>query len=109
GQDLFCEVPLAFSTAALGGSLDVPTLEGRSDIKIPAGTQNNTVFRLRDKGITHLNSSRKGDLHIRVQIEVPTKLNTAQKEKLKEFAESIGEKNSPIHQSFFKKAKGFFK
>ena len=87
----------------------MPTLEGRSDIKIPAGTQNNTVFRLRDKGITHLTSSRKGDLHIRVQIEVPTKLSTAQKEKLKEFAESIGERNSPIHQSFFKKAKGFFK
>ena len=102
-------MPLAFSTAALGGSLDVPTLEGRSNIKIPAGTQNDTVFRLRDKGITHLNSSRKGDLHIRVQIEVPTKLNTEQKKKLNEFAESIGEKNSPIHESFFEKAKKFFK
>jgi len=109
GQDLFCEVPLAFSTAALGGSLDVPTLEGRSNIKVPAGTQTNTVFRLREKGVTHINSPRKGDLHIRVQIEVPTKLNTSQKEKLKDFAESIGEKNSPIHQSFFKKAKSFFK
>lgn len=109
GQDLYCEVPLAFSTAALGGELDVPTLEGRSNIKIPAGTQNDTVFRLRDKGITHLNSSRKGDLHIRVQIEVPTKLNSEQKEKLSEFAESIGEKNSPIHESFFEKAKNFFR
>ncbi len=109
GQDLYCEVPLAFSTAALGGSLDVPTLEGRSDIKIPAGTQNDTVFRLRDKGMTHLNSSRKGDLHIRVQIDVPTKLNSDQKEKLDAFAESIGEKNSPIHESFFEKAKKFFK
>ena len=109
GQDLFCEVPLAFSTAALGGSLDVPTLEGRSNIKVPAGTQNNTVFRLREKGVTHINSARKGDLHIRVQIEVPTKLNASQKEKLKQFAESIGEKNSPIHESFFEKAKKFFK
>ena len=109
GQDLFCEVPLAFSTAALGGSLDVPTLEGRSNIKIPPGTQNDTVFRLRNKGITFLDSSRKGDLHIRVQIEVPTKLNSEQKEKLEEFAESIGEKNSPIHESFFEKAKKFFK
>ncbi|MFT4546168.1 MAG: molecular chaperone DnaJ [Verrucomicrobiales bacterium] len=108
GQDLFCDVPLAFSTAALGGSLDVPTLEGRSNIKIPAGTQNETVFRLREKGITHLNSSRKGDLHIRVQIEVPTKLNSEQKEKLNAFAESIGQKNSPIHESFFEKAKKFF-
>ena len=109
GQDLLCEVPLSFSTAALGGELDVPTLEGRANIKIPPGTQNNTVFRLRDKGVTHLNSSRKGDLHIRVQIEVPTKLNSEQKEKLNEFAESIGEKNSPIHESFFEKAKKFFK
>ena len=109
GQDLYCDVPLAFSTAALGGSLDVPTLEGRSNIKIPAGTQNETVFRLRDKGVVMLNSSRKGDLHFRVQIEVPTKLNSGQKEKLKEFAESIGEKNSPIHESFFEKAKKFFK
>ena len=109
GQDLYCEVPLAFSTAALGGELDVPTLEGRSNIKIPPGTQNDTVFRLREKGITHLNSSRKGDLHIRVQIEVPTKLNSEQKEKLSDFAESIGEKNSPIHESFFEKAKKFFK
>jgi molecular chaperone DnaJ len=109
GQDLYCDVPLAFSTAALGGSLDVPTLEGRSNIKIPASTQNETVFRLRDKGIIQLNSSRKGDLHFRVQIEVPTKLNPEQKEKLNEFAESIGEKNSPIHESFFEKAKKFFK
>ena len=76
---------------------------------LEGGTQNDTVFRLRDKGITHLNSSRKGDLHIRVQIEVPTKLNSEQKEKLSEFAESIGEKNSPIHESFFEKAKNFFR
>jgi len=109
GDDLYCEVPLSFSIAALGGELDVPTLEGKSSIKIPAGTQNETVFRLRNKGITHLNSTRKGDLHVRVQIEVPVKLNSGQKDKLKAFADSIGEKNSPVQESFFDKAKKFFK
>ena len=107
-NDLFCEVPMPFSTAAIGGELEVPTLEGKSSIKIPAGTQGGTTFRLRGRGIKGLRSAGKGDLHVKVQVEVPSKLNGEQKEKLKEFSESIGAKNNPMQESFFEKAKKFF-
>jgi len=107
-DDLYCEVPLPFSTAALGGELEVPTLTGSATMKVPAGTQGGTTFRLRDRGIASLSSGRKGDLHVEVQVEVPTKLNSDQKAKLQEFTESIGEKNSPMQESFFEKAKRFF-
>jgi len=106
--DLFCEVPLPFSTAALGGELKVPTLNGQASIKIPAGTQGGTVFRLREKGMPALSSQRRGDLNVRVQVEVPTKLSHSQQEKLREFAESIGDHNSPMQEGFFQKAKRFF-
>ena len=106
--DLFCEVPLPFSVAALGGELKVPSLDGQSSIKIPPGTQGGTVFRLRDKGMPNLNSGRRGDLNVRVQVEVPTRLNSNQQEKLRAFSESIGEHNSPMQEGFFKKAKRFF-
>ncbi len=108
GENLFCEVPMPFGIAALGGELKVPTLEGKSSIKIPAGTQGGTVFRLRGKGVKDLSSGYKGDLHVEVKVEVPTKLNSDQKEKLGEFTDSIGEKNSPMQESFFQKAKKFF-
>jgi len=108
GEDLFCEVPVSFSTAALGGELSVPTLEGKASIKVPAGTQGGTVFRLRNRGVQDLSSGRKGDLHVELQVEVPTRLDSAQKEKLKAFAESIGEENSPLHEGFLEKAKRFF-
>jgi len=107
-DELFCEIPLPFSTAALGGELEVPTLTGRATIKVPAGTQGGTIFRLRDRGMPSLSGRGKGSLNIEVQVEVPTKLNREQKEKLKEFTESIGDKNSPMQESFFEKAKGFF-
>ena len=107
-NDLFCEVPLPFVTAALGGEMKVPTLEGKSSIKIPAGTQGGTTFRLRNRGIKDLRSGGKGDLHVEVQVEVPTKLNSAQKEKLKDFSDSIGTKNNPMQESFVEKAKRFF-
>ena len=108
GEDLYCEVPVAFSTAALGGELEVPTLEGKASIKVPAGTQGGTVFRLRNRGVQDISSGRKGDLHVEVQVEVPTRLDDEQKEKLKTFSESIGEKNSPLHEGFLEKAKRFF-
>lgn len=108
GDDLHCEVPLPFSVAALGGELKVPTLEGQSSIKIPSGTQGGTVFRLRDKGVKDLSSRRKGDLHVHVQVEVPTRLNSEQQESLRAFSESIGDHNSPMHESFLEKAKRFF-
>ncbi len=108
GNTLFCEIPLPFSTAALGGELKVPTLDGQSSIKIPAGTQGGTTFRVRDKGMPALSGGIKGDLNVTVQVEVPTKLNKDQQEKLREFSESIGDQNSPVHQGFLEKAKRFF-
>ena len=108
GNDLFCEVPMRFSVATLGGELEVPTLDGKASIKIPAGTQGGTLFRLRDRGVPALSGGKKGDLHVRVQVEVPTKLNSEQQEKLREFAESIGDHNSPMQESFFQKARRFF-
>jgi molecular chaperone DnaJ len=107
-DDLFCEVPMPFATATLGGELKVPTLEGKSSIKIPPGTQGGTTFRLRNRGIKDLRTGGKGDLHIEVHVEVPTKLDSEQKEKLKAFSESIGEENNPMQESFFEKAKRFF-
>ena len=109
GDALFCEIPVSFTTASLGGEVEVPTLEGKAHLKIPAGTQGATVFKLRSKGIPSLNSSTRGDLMVRVLVEVPTKLNSEQRRKLEEFAELMGEDNSPMHQSFFDKAKEFFK
>ncbi|MAS95938.1 MAG: molecular chaperone DnaJ [Verrucomicrobiales bacterium] len=108
-SDLFCEVPLPFTMAALGGELVVPTLGGKASIKIPAGTQTNTSFRLRDKGVPDLQTGRKGDLMVNVQIEVPVKLTKDQERILGEFAETVTEKNHPVGESFFEKAKRFFK
>lgn len=108
GNTLFCEVPLPFSTAALGGELKVPTLDGQSSIKIPAGTQGGTTFRVRERGMPALSGGAKGDLNVTVQVEVPTKLSKEQQDKLRVFSESIGEQNSPVHQSFIAKAKRFF-
>src|SRR5690606_18863282 len=98
GTTLFCDIPLPFSTAALGGELKVPTLDGQTSIKIPAGTQGATTFRVRDKGMPALSGGRQGDLNVTVQVEVPTKLNKEQQEKLRSFSESIGDHNSPVHQ-----------
>ena len=108
GDDLFCEVPLPFAVAALGGELKVPTLDGQSSIKIPVGTQGGTVFRLRGKGVAALSGGRPGDLNVRIQVEIPIKLNGSQQDKLRAFADSIGEQNSPMQESFFQKAKRFF-
>ena len=107
-NDLYCEVPIPFSTAALGGELEVPTLEGKASIKIPSGTQSSTVFRLRDRGVQFLNSNERGDLHVQLQVEVPIKLDKEQKEIISQLSNSIGKKNSPIRESFFEKAKRFF-
>jgi molecular chaperone DnaJ len=107
-DNLFCEVPIRFSTAALGGEVHVPTLEGKAALKIPAGTQNATVFKLRGKGLPTLHSSQRGDLMVRVLVEVPTKLDSPARKKLEEFAELCGDENTPIHKSFFEKAKEWF-
>ncbi|MEO7932464.1 MAG: molecular chaperone DnaJ [Chthoniobacterales bacterium] len=108
-DNLYCELPISFTTAALGGELQAPTLEGKATLKIPAGTQSGTRFKLRDKGIKGLQSRGAGDLIVQVLVEVPSKLNAEQREKLAAFAEACGDENSPIHRSFFEKAKDFFR
>lgn len=109
GQDLYCEIPISFAKAALGGELKVPTLDGEAVIKIPAGTATGKVFRLRHKGIVALNSKSMGDLHVKVYVEVPAKLNAEQRAKLQAFADSCNEETNPEEQSFFRKAKEFFR
>lgn len=107
-SDLYCEVPLPFTLAALGGELEVPTLDGKAAVKVPAGTQTNTSFRLREKGLPDLQSGRKGDLLVNVQVEVPVKLSKDQEKLLREFEGTVTDKNHPVGESFFEKAKRFF-
>jgi molecular chaperone DnaJ len=109
GDDLHCEVPVSFIQAALGSEIEVPTLEGKSVIKIPAGTQSGAVFRVKGRGIKNLQGYGHGDLHARMQVEVPTRLSTEQKAKLQEFAALCNGQEAPMVQSFFEKAKKFFR
>jgi molecular chaperone DnaJ len=109
GDDLLCEVPVSFIQATLGAEIEVPTLDGKAVIKIPAGTQPNATFRMKGKGVKNLQGYGHGDLHVRVQVEVPTRLNHEQKAKLQEFAALCDGKETPMSQSFFEKAKKFFK
>jgi molecular chaperone DnaJ len=107
-DDLFCEVPIKFTLAALGGSIQVPTLFEQGTLKIPSGTQSGTTFRLRGHGMPRLRGNSKGDLLIRVQVEVPTKLTKKQTEQLEAFAEVCGDPANPVSKSFLDKAKKFF-
>ena len=109
GDDLLCEVPVGFVQAALGTDIEVPTLTGKAEIKIPAGTQPGTMFRLKGKGVKNVQGYGHGDLHVRVLVEVPSHLTSAQKAKLQEFAELCNGKESPLSQGFFEKAKKLFK
>ena len=108
-DNLYCELPIAFSVAALGGELDVPTLEGKAHLKVPAGTQSGQTFKLRGKGIVHVNGRERGDLFARLIVEVPTRLNAEQRAKLEEFSSSCGDENTPMRKSFFERAKEFFR
>ena len=109
GSDLLCEVPVSFVQAALGADIEVPTLEGRATIKIPAGTQSHSTFRVKGKGVKNLQDHGHGDLHVRVQVEVPTRLTAEQKAKLQEFAGLCDENVNPISKSFFDKARSLFR
>ena len=108
GDDLLCEVPVSFVQAALGAEIEVPALDGGTTIKIPPGTQPGTMFRLKSKGIRNVQGYGCGDLHVRINVEVPTHLSPDQKAKLHEFAELCNGKESPMSQSFFEKAKKLF-
>ena len=108
-DNLYCEVPISFTTAALGGEVPVPTLEGKASLKVPPGTQSGQSFRLRGKGIVHVNNRERGDLYARLLVEVPSHLDSEQRQKLEEFAALCGEDNAPLHRSFFERAKEFFR
>lgn len=88
GDDIYVKVPIPFAIAALGGEIEVPTLDGKAKLKIPAGTQNNTIFRMEGKGIPYLHDHGRGDENVEVVIEVPEKLSKKQKELLKEFEQA---------------------
>jgi molecular chaperone DnaJ len=109
GDDLLCDVPIQFIQAALGAEVEVPTLTGKAQIRIPAGTQTHTVFRLKGRGVKSLQGYGHGDLHVRIVVEVPRNLNAAQKAKLQEFAELCDSNVNPLSRTFFEKAKDFFK
>jgi len=109
GDDLLCEVPVSFVQAALGAEVDVPTMDGKTSIKVPAGTQPGTMFRLKGKGVKNIQGYGHGDLHVRITVEVPSQLSQAQKAKLEEFAALCNGKESPLSQGFFEKAKKLFK
>ncbi len=108
GDDLFCEIPIKFSLAALGGTIHVPTMEGKASLKIPAGTQSGTTFRLKGRGMPHLRGGAQGDQLIKVQVEVPTSLSSEQKKILEEFGRLSGDLDEPMSKGFFEKAKKFF-
>jgi molecular chaperone DnaJ len=108
-DNLYCEVPVSFTLASLGGEIAVPTLEGKANLKVPAGTQSGQVFKLRGKGVVNVNARDRGDLLARLLVEVPTRLNSEQRQKLEEFAALCGEENTPLHKSFFDRAKEFFR
>ncbi len=108
GEDLFCEIPIKFTLAALGGTIEVPTLSGKASLKIPVATQSGTTFRLRGKGVPSLRGGTQGDQLVRVQVEVPTTLTSEQRHLLEEFARVSGDANEPTSRSFFEKAKKFF-
>ncbi len=108
GEDLFCEIPIKFTVASLGGPIEVPTLTGRASLKIPAATQSGTTFRLRGKGIPNLRGGQHGDQLVRVHVEVPQSLSSEQRKILEEFARVSGDASEPTSKSFFEKAKKFF-
>ncbi len=95
GSDLYCEVPISFATAALGGVVEVQTLEGTERLEIPEGTQTGTAFLLRGKGMPDIDGHGRGNLHVIVRVDVPRRLTAEQREALKAFAEAMGEQIQP--------------
>ena len=105
GNNLYCEVPISFTSAALGGEVEVPTLEGRVMLKIPSETQTGRMFRMRGKGVRSLRSGAEGDLICKAVVETPVNLSDEQKELLKQFEESLNGAEIKLHKP---KAQGFF-
>jgi molecular chaperone DnaJ len=109
GDDLHCEVPIGITTAALGGKIEVPTLDGKAEIDLPEGTQSGKQFRLRGKGIKGLRASYPGDLYVHIAIETPVRLTEHQKKLLRELDASLKDpKHSPQHKGWMDRVKEFF-
>lgn len=108
GQDLWLEIPISFNQAALGDDIVVPTLEGKVSYKVPAGTQPGTVFRLKGKGIKGVRSGRKGDLYVKVTLEIPTKLNSKQKKAIEAMGKTVTNDCYHKKSSFLDSIKEFF-
>jgi molecular chaperone DnaJ len=107
-NDIVCQIPISFTQAALGSKIEVPTLKGRDELEVPAGTQHGEVFKLKGKGLPDLRTSRNGDEIVQILIEIPKKLSDRQKQLLKEFAASEDEKILPQRKSFVDKLKKVF-
>ncbi len=108
GYDIYCEVPISYREAALGGEILIPTLEGKEKFKIPEGTQTGTQFSLKGKGVPIIRTSRRGNLYFTVQIEVPRNLSSKQKELLRAFDDSCNNTNHSGKSSFAEKLKNLF-
>ncbi|MGI4814718.1 MAG: molecular chaperone DnaJ [Janthinobacterium lividum] len=111
GDDLHCQMPISFVTAALGGHIEAPTLAGKASFDIAAGTQSGKTFRLRGKGIKGLRTAVPGDLYVHVQVETPVKLSDKQRDLLRQFEASLSEggpRHSPESKNWFDKVKDFF-
>lgn len=109
GADLLCTMPVSFADAALGCVLTAPTLDGPAKLKIPAGTQSGTIFRMRSQGVPTLKGGGRGDLLVEVQVETPTRLSSSQEKSLRAFAESLKDNNQPEVNDFRKRAARFLK
>ncbi|HUD53080.1 molecular chaperone DnaJ [Parvibaculum sp.] len=109
GADLFCRVPISMTTAALGGEIEVPTLNGkRVKLKVPEGSQTGRQFRLKDKGMPVINSREIGDLYIQTTVETPVHLSKKQKELLREFEKASSSETNPESSGFFARVKEFW-
>lgn len=108
GDDLHCVMPISFPQAALGTELEIQTLDGMATIKIPEGTQSGKEFKLRGKGVPHLNSHGKGDLIVEIRVQTPSKLSKQQKDLLRELGETLVVENTPTSRGIFDKVKEMF-
>ena len=109
GYDILCDYPISFVQAALGAEVQVPTVDGKVSYHIPEGTQPNTVFRLRGKGVPKLNSNQRGDQYVTIKVEIPKGLNEKQKDLLRHFDENVDASKYKQSKNFFEKMREIFK
>ena len=108
GYDVWVTVPITYSQAVLGDTVQVPSIDGKVEYTVPEGTQSGTTFRLRGKGIQYLNGRGRGDMYVKCEVEIPKKLNKTQREALKKFEGTLKEENYEKRKGFFKKLKDMF-